>query len=72
MTNALINWNAGPGTIMTNTDPHLGGIIDRAIVSKKWFVIFNSDEIAPVEELESREAAIAAHEAAVRNTYLLA
>ena len=31
MTNALITWNAGPGTIMTNADPQLGGIIDRAI-----------------------------------------
>ena len=72
MTYALINWNAGPGTIMTNTDPHLGGIIDRAIVSGKWFVVFNSDEIAVIEDLDSREAAVAAHEAAIRNTYLLA
>jgi hypothetical protein len=72
MTAAVVNWNAGPGTIMTNTDPQLGGIIDCAIVSGQWFVIFNSDKIDAIEGLSSREAAIAAHDAAVRGTYWLA
>lgn len=34
-----------------------GGIIDFAIVSKKWFIIFNDDRES-IEELDNREEAI--------------
>ncbi len=59
------------GGIATNNDPDLGGIIDSAIVSGEWFVIFNSDHIAPIEGLPNRDAAFAAHAAAIAATYVL-
>ena len=66
----LIKWNEGE-TIATNTDPQLGGIIDQAIVSGEWFIIFNSDQIDMIDGLESREAAYEEHDRAVRAMYCL-
>lgn len=43
----------------TNKDPVAGGIIDKAIVSGKWFVIPHNDAIPPIEELETKADAFA-------------
>lgn len=40
-----------------------GGIIDFAIASKEWFIIFNDDR-QPIEGFESREDAVEAFAAA--------
>lgn len=37
-----VQWTAS-GTLITSSDPDAGGIIDRNLVSGKWFVIFNTD-----------------------------
>ena len=73
MTNALhINWTEVSSTgIATSRDPDLGGIIDQCISDKTWFVIFNSAHIESIEGLPSREAAFAAHNAAIHATYEL-
>lgn len=42
-----------------------GGIIDQAIVSKKWFVIFNNDLIKQIEGLDTQEDAVKAFIAGV-------
>lgn len=73
MSNLPTGWTeSAPGRIATNRDPVLGGIIDNEIVSGRWFVIFNSDHIAPIDDLPNREAAFAAHSAAIEATYVLA
>lgn len=73
MANKLNNgWvEAYEGGIATNNDPVLGGIVDKAIASGEWFVIFNSDHIAPIDGLPSREAAFEAHQRAIEATYYL-
>jgi hypothetical protein len=43
----------------TNIDPIAGGIIDKQIVSGKWFVIPNNDAIPQVEDLETKAEALA-------------
>lgn len=58
-------------SIATSNDPELGGIIDKAIVSGKWFVIFNSDRIDALEGFETRDAAFAAHNEAINHAYWL-
>ncbi|MAZ17905.1 MAG: hypothetical protein CL535_16445 [Ahrensia sp.] len=74
MTHELPNgWTeASKDGIATNADPDLGGIIDSNIVSGEWFVIFNSDHIADIDGLPSKAAALVAHAAAIRETYVLA
>lgn len=53
-------WNhVSEDGMAANRDPKVGGIIDTAIVSGKWFVIPNNDAIPQVEDLESKEAAFA-------------
>ena len=49
-----------PGGLATNTDPIEGGIIDVAIVSDEWFVIFNADPLSPMEGFKTRDDAFAA------------
>jgi hypothetical protein len=49
---------ATTGGMVCSSDPR-GGIIDSAIVSREWFVIFN-DSRAPQSGYESREDAIEA------------
>lgn len=68
---AIVTWNEIPNGIATCNDPELGGIIDQAIVSKRWFIIFNSPHIDVIEDFATREEAFAAHEKIVRETYLL-
>ena len=54
-------WTETPGgTMIANKDPLTGGIIDKAIASGKWFVIFNREDLSAIEDLPSREAAFAA------------
>lgn len=72
MSNSVTTWNEGASGIATSTDPQLGGIIDKAIVSGEWFVIFNSDQLESLEGFKTRAEAFAAHEAAIRATYWLA
>lgn len=60
------------GRIATNVDPVLGGIVDQAIASGEWFVIFNSDHIAPLNGFKSRDDAFAAHAETIGKTFLLA
>lgn len=52
-----------PGGLLCNPAPE-GGIIDSAIVSGEWFVIFNDDRPA-LEGYETREDAIEAFAATV-------
>jgi hypothetical protein len=47
-----------PGGLICNPQGE-GGIIDSAIVSGKWFIIFNNDR-EPIEGFESRDDAVAA------------
>lgn len=59
------NWKVSETGIMCSNHPTLGGIIDKAIVSGKWFVVFN-DEIDLIEGLESIEDAKEAFVTAIR------
>jgi hypothetical protein len=68
----MTTWTQVANGIATNNDPILGGIIDQNIVSGKWFVIFNSDEIEAIEGIDARAEAFAAHAAAIEATYALA
>lgn len=43
--------------IMTNPDPIFGGIIDQNLVTKKWFVIPQNDNIQYCEGFEVRDDA---------------
>lgn len=73
MTILANGWNeAYAGGIATNNDPELGGIIDKTIATGEWFVIFNSNHIANIEGLPSRDAAFVAHASAIEATYILA
>lgn len=74
MTNNLPHgWTESrPGALACNADPELGGIIDRTIKTGEWFVIFNSDHIATIDGLPTREAAFEAYSKAINKTYWLA
>lgn len=53
-------WNhLAEDAMATNGDPIAGGIIDKQIVSGKWFVIPNNDAIPQVEDLETKADAFA-------------
>lgn len=68
----MSTWNhLSADEIATNIDPVFGGIVDKAIVSGKWFVIPNSDHIAVMEDFDTKAEAIAALNAAVADTYEL-
>lgn len=54
-----------PGGMATNRDPLKGGIIDKAIGTNDWFVIFERDGIEQIHDLPSRADAFAAHAAAL-------
>jgi hypothetical protein len=43
--------------IATNPDPIIGGIIDHAIASGKWFVIPNNNELLPGDGFASKDDA---------------
>lgn len=44
---------AGEDRMRTNNDPLLGGIIDKAMVDGKWFVVFHHDTLPAVEGFDS-------------------
>lgn len=68
----MTNWNhLSEHGMATSTDPVFGGIIDKAIVSGEWFVIFNSEEIETLEGFKTKQEAMAAHKAAIEATYWL-
>ena len=51
-------WTEGyPGGIATNPDPIQGGIVDKEIVSGKWFLIFNHSDKIAVDGYATREDA---------------
>ena len=58
------------GSIATNIDPDLGGIIDCTIATGEWFVIFNAD-IPAIEGIATRDEAFAAHAAAIAEKFVL-
>lgn len=62
-------WTANGDGIATNNDPQLGGIIDKAIVSGEWFVIFNDDDLEAIEGLSSRAEAFEAFKRAIDAKY---
>jgi hypothetical protein len=53
-------WNhLAEDAMSANADPIVGGIIDREIVSGKWFVIPNNDAIPQADDFESKTEAFA-------------
>lgn len=56
---------SSPGGLVTNTDEMNGGIIDRALMTDEWFVIFNRAGMEPVDGLKSRSEAFEAFAAAM-------
>lgn len=54
-------WTEGPAGILASNQPN-GGIIDCAIASGEWFVIFNDDEMSDtLTGFKTRGEAIAAY-----------
>lgn len=51
---------AEPNGLIANPDPIKGGIIDNEAVSGKWFAIPNNDAIPQINNLNTREDALAA------------
>lgn len=49
-------WTTAGNSLACNPHPLTGGIIDRELVSGKWFVIFSAD-LPVINNLASREAA---------------
>lgn len=64
-------WKINGAGIACNADPVLGGIIDSNIVSGKWFVIFNDDDLETIEGLDSRYEAFKVFEATIKAKYWL-
>ncbi len=53
----ILQWNELPDGIASNADPIDGGIIDRNIVTREWFCIFNDDAIPNIDGIATREEA---------------
>lgn len=64
-------WNINGDGVACNTDPVLGGIIDSNIVSGKWFIIFNDDDLETAEGIDSRDEAFKVFEATIKAKYWL-
>lgn len=62
-------WNVNGTGLACNADPVLGGIIDSEIVSGKWFIIFNDDELEMITDLASRDDAFKVFEESINNKY---
>lgn len=54
------------GGMVSNPDPVFGGIVDRAIASAEWFVIFNAPSLRALEGFSTREQAAEAFVIGVR------
>lgn len=66
----IAGWKTN-GSIATNTDPVLGGIVDCNIATGKWFIIFNAD-IPTIEGLNSRDEAFEKHYETISEHYYIA
>ena len=64
-------WIESENGLMINSDPILGGIIDKTIKTGEWFVIFHSDLIPTIEGLESKEKALQAFNDTLESVYQL-
>lgn len=64
-------WIESENGLMINSDPILGGIIDKTIKTGEWFVIFHSDLIPTIEGLESKEKALQAFNDSLESVYQL-
>lgn len=62
-------WTESSTGLACNSDPVLGGIIDKTIVSGEWFVIFNDDNLEMIEGLSSREEAFKEFQKAIEAMY---
>lgn len=58
-------WTGRVGGIATNQDPVSGGIIDKELVSGKWFVIPQDDSIAQMDGFDTQKEAFDALSSAV-------
>jgi len=56
---------AHPGGLATNVDPENGGIIDQAIVTREWFVVFHQDGLKTLDGFATRDAAFEAFHCAL-------
>lgn len=56
-----------PGGMATNGDPEAGGILDRSMVSGKWFAVSNKEGVGTLEGFDTRSEALAALIAANAN-----
>jgi hypothetical protein len=61
-------WTAPGKGIATNNDPQTGGIVDKAIVSGKWFAIPNKEGVPQLEGFDTRKQAIDALQKAVADS----
>lgn len=69
----MTNWtHVSENGMATSNDPISGGIVDQAIVSGEWFVVPNSDDIGFMDGFATKQDAMAALQAAVTSTYVLA
>lgn len=59
-------WSGLPGGIATSTDPVSGGIVDKEVVSGKWFYIAENSAINKGTGFNTRAEALAALEAQVQ------
>lgn len=64
-------WTESASGMACNSDLILGGIIDKTIVSGKWFIIFNDDDLEMIEGLSSREEAFKVFEETINNKYII-
>lgn len=53
------------GGLATNADPENGGIIDQAIVTREWFVVFHQDGLKTLDGFATRDAAFEAFHCAL-------
>ena len=66
MTTLPEGWTeAFPGGLACNPDPIKGGIIDKEILSGKWFVVFGRVNLPILDGFPSRDEAFRAHEQAI-------
>lgn len=63
-------WKFSESGMACNADPQLGGIIDKAIVSGLWFIIFNDNALDVIEGLHSQEEAFEVFNDTINKKYL--
>ncbi|MFG1187945.1 hypothetical protein [Xanthobacter aminoxidans] len=53
------------GGMLSNPDPLFGGIVDSAIVTGEWFIIFNAPSLKALDGFPTREKAAEAFAASI-------